>query len=125
MVPDVASISVRVNIESDNPRPIHPSSLPEIDLVVCYKVDRLSRSLLDFAKMMETFERHGVSFVSITQQFNSATSKGDVARSNWLLNEDIAFIYRAYATHDWLLKITSPSSMSAKNEVFDAGSAVT
>jgi site-specific DNA recombinase len=48
----------------------------KIDLVVCYKVDRLSRSLLDFAKMMETFEQHGVSFVSITQQFNSATSMG-------------------------------------------------
>ena len=48
----------------------------KIDLVVCYKVDRLSRSLLDFAKMMEKFEQHGVSFVSITQQFNSATSMG-------------------------------------------------
>ncbi len=48
----------------------------QIDLVVCYKVDRLSRSLLDFAKMMEKFEQHGVSFVSITQQFNSATSMG-------------------------------------------------
>jgi site-specific DNA recombinase len=48
----------------------------QIDLVVCYKVDRLSRSLLDFAKMMEKFEQQGVSFVSITQQFNSATSMG-------------------------------------------------
>jgi site-specific DNA recombinase len=48
----------------------------KIDCVVTYKVDRLSRSLLDFAKMMETFEQHGVSFVSITQQFNSATSMG-------------------------------------------------
>jgi site-specific DNA recombinase len=48
----------------------------KIDCVVCYKVDRLSRSLLDFAKMMETFEQHGVSFVSITQQFNSVTSMG-------------------------------------------------
>ena len=48
----------------------------KIQVVVVYKVDRLSRSLLDFAKMMETFERHGVSFVSITQQFNSATSMG-------------------------------------------------
>jgi site-specific DNA recombinase len=46
----------------------------KVDCVVTYKVDRLSRSLLDFAKMMETFEQHGVSFVSITQQFNSATS---------------------------------------------------
>src|SRR5215475_1834650 len=48
----------------------------KVDRVVCYKVDRLSRSLLDFAKMMETFQQHGVSFVSITQQFNSATSMG-------------------------------------------------
>jgi site-specific DNA recombinase len=48
----------------------------KIDLVVCYKVDRLSRSLLDFAKMMAAFERHGVSFVSVTQQFNTATSMG-------------------------------------------------
>jgi site-specific DNA recombinase len=48
----------------------------QIDLVVCYKVDRLSRSLLDFAKMMASFEQHGVSFVSVTQQFNTATSMG-------------------------------------------------
>jgi site-specific DNA recombinase len=47
-----------------------------IDCVVVYKVDRLSRSLLDFARMMETFERHGVSFVSVTQQFNTASSMG-------------------------------------------------
>jgi hypothetical protein len=43
---------------------------------VTYKVDRLSRSLLDFAKMMETFDRHQVSFVSVTQQFNTAQSMG-------------------------------------------------
>jgi DNA invertase Pin-like site-specific DNA recombinase len=47
-----------------------------IDVVVCYKLDRLSRSLLDFAKMMERFEQRGIAFVSITQQFNSATSMG-------------------------------------------------
>jgi hypothetical protein len=51
--------------------------------------------------------------------------QGDVPRSSWLLNEDIAFIYRAYATHDRPLKVTSPSDMSARSEVFDAGSAVT
>ena len=51
--------------------------------------------------------------------------KGRIAKSSWLLNEDIAFIYRAYATHDWPLKITSPSNMSAKDEVFDTGSGVT
>jgi len=44
--------------------------------VVVYKVDRLSRSLLDFARIMETFEKHGVSFVSVTQQFNTNTSMG-------------------------------------------------
>jgi site-specific DNA recombinase len=48
----------------------------KIDAVLVYKVDRLSRSLLDFAKMMEIFDRHHVAFVSVTQQINSATSMG-------------------------------------------------
>ncbi len=47
-----------------------------IDCVVVYKVDRLSRSLLDFGRMMETFEEHQVSFVSVTQQLNTTTSTG-------------------------------------------------
>jgi site-specific DNA recombinase len=47
-----------------------------IDLIVVYKVDRLSRSLADFSKMVERFDAHGVSFVSITQQFNTSTSMG-------------------------------------------------
>jgi site-specific DNA recombinase len=48
----------------------------KIDCVVVYKVDRLSRSLLDFSRIMETFERCGVSFVSVTQHFNTTTSMG-------------------------------------------------
>jgi site-specific DNA recombinase len=48
----------------------------KIDSVLVYKIDRLSRSLLDFARIMEIFEQHHVCFVSITQQFNSATSMG-------------------------------------------------
>ena len=47
-----------------------------IDCVVVYKVDRLSRSLMDFSRLMETFERHGVAFVSVTQQFNTTHSMG-------------------------------------------------
>ena len=47
-----------------------------IDCVVVYKVDRLSRSLLDFARIIEIFDRRNVSFVSITQQFNTTTSMG-------------------------------------------------
>jgi site-specific DNA recombinase len=47
-----------------------------IDRVVIYKVDRLTRSLADFAKLVEAFDTHGVSFVSITQQFNATTSMG-------------------------------------------------
>lgn len=47
-----------------------------VDVVVVYKVDRLSRSLLDFARLIELFERHGVSLVSVTQSFNTATSMG-------------------------------------------------
>jgi site-specific DNA recombinase len=48
----------------------------KIQAVVVYKVDRLSRSLLDFAKMMETFDKYHVAFVSVTQQFNTGTSMG-------------------------------------------------
>jgi len=48
----------------------------KIDCVVVYKVDRLSRSLIDFSKMMELFEKHGVCFVSVTQQFNTNTPLG-------------------------------------------------
>jgi site-specific DNA recombinase len=48
----------------------------QVDCVVVYKVDRMSRSLLDFARMMETLEKHGVSFVSVTQQFNTTSSMG-------------------------------------------------
>jgi site-specific DNA recombinase len=47
-----------------------------IDLVVIYKVDRLTRSLADFAKLVEIFDGQGVSFVSITQHFNTTTSIG-------------------------------------------------
>src|SRR4029078_3557790 len=47
-----------------------------VDVGVVYKVDRLSRSLLDFTRLMEAFDRHRVSFVSVTQQFNTATSMG-------------------------------------------------
>lgn len=48
----------------------------QVDIVVVYKVDRLSRSLADFAKLMELFDQYGVSFVSVTQQFNTSTSMG-------------------------------------------------
>jgi site-specific DNA recombinase len=48
----------------------------KIDIVVVYKVDRLTRSLLDFAKLVEAFDKAGVSFVSITQSFNTTTSMG-------------------------------------------------
>ncbi len=47
-----------------------------IDVIVVYKVDRLSRSLTDFARIVEIFERHSVSFVSVTQAFNTTTSMG-------------------------------------------------
>jgi DNA invertase Pin-like site-specific DNA recombinase len=47
-----------------------------VDLVVVYKVDRLTRSLADFAKLVERFDAAGASFVSVTQQFNTATSMG-------------------------------------------------
>lgn len=48
----------------------------KIDVVVVYKIDRLTRSLMDFARIVEIFDGHGVSFVSVTQQFNTTTSMG-------------------------------------------------
>ena len=48
----------------------------KIDAVIVYKIDRISRSLLDFAKLMELFERHNVAFTAITQQFSTTTALG-------------------------------------------------
>src|SRR5438045_4193640 len=48
----------------------------KIDVIVVYKVDRLTRSLADFAKLVELFDAQSVSFVSVTQQFNTTTSMG-------------------------------------------------
>ena len=47
-----------------------------VDVVVVYKIDRLSRSLMDFAKLVEVFDAHEVTFVSVTQSFNTTTSMG-------------------------------------------------
>jgi DNA invertase Pin-like site-specific DNA recombinase len=48
----------------------------QVDVVVVYKIDRLTRSLMDFSKIVEVFDKHQVSFVSVTQQFNTTTSMG-------------------------------------------------
>lgn len=48
----------------------------KIDIIVVYRVDRLTRSLADFAKLVELFDAHGVSFISVTQAFNTTTSMG-------------------------------------------------
>ena len=48
----------------------------QIDVVVVYKIDRLTRSLADFAKLVEIFDARSVSFVAVTQQFNTTTSMG-------------------------------------------------
>lgn len=66
-------------------RLMHDIEAGEIDCVVVYKVDRLSRSLLDFAKAMETFDANGVSFVSVTQQFNTTHSMGRLTLNILLL----------------------------------------
>jgi len=57
-----------------------------VDCIVVYKVDRLSRSLLDFARIIEIFDRNGVSFVAVTQQFNTTSSLGRLLRTGrlWL-----------------------------------------
>lgn len=55
---------------------IEDIKLGKVDIIVVYKVDRLTRSLADFAKLVEVFDTHDVSFVSITQAFNTTTSMG-------------------------------------------------
>ena len=57
----------------------------KIDIIVVYKVDRLTRSLADFAKLVELFDQHNVSFVSVTQQFNTTTSLGRLTLNVLLL----------------------------------------
>ena len=57
-------------------RLLERASKGAVDVVVVYKVDRLTRSLADFARLTDLFDRHGVSFVSVTQQFNTSTSMG-------------------------------------------------
>ena len=54
----------------------------EVDCVVVYKVDRLSRNIRDFAKIMEVFDKHETTFVSVTQQFNTTTSLGPLTLNN-------------------------------------------
>ncbi|SIO62794.1 hypothetical protein SAMN05444166_7152 [Singulisphaera sp. GP187] len=63
--------------------------------------------------------RSGLTDIAAASDF-----KGAVMKSSWLLNQDLAFIYRAYSTYDRPLKITSPHPMSAQGEVWDAGSSV-
>lgn len=48
----------------------------KVNIIVVYKIDRLTRSLMDFAKLVEVFDAHGVTFVSVTQSFNTTTSMG-------------------------------------------------
>jgi hypothetical protein len=48
----------------------------KVDVIVICKIDRLTRSLTDFARLAEVLDKHGVSFVSVTQQFNTTTSMG-------------------------------------------------
>jgi DNA invertase Pin-like site-specific DNA recombinase len=57
-------------------RPVETAEDGLVDVVVVYKIDRLSRSLADFAKLVEVFDRNGVTFVSVTQSFNTTTSMG-------------------------------------------------
>ena len=56
--------------------PLNQIRARRIDIIVVYKVDRLTRSLADFAKLVELFDEHEVSFVSVTQSFNTTSSMG-------------------------------------------------
>lgn len=57
----------------------------KVHIVVVYKIDRLTRALMDFSKLVEVFDQHGVTFVSITQSFNTTTSMGRLTLNVLLL----------------------------------------
>jgi hypothetical protein len=61
-----------------------------IDIVVIYKIDRVSRSLMDFAKLIAVFDRNGVTFVSVTQSFNTTTSMGRLEAGAFATIQELA-----------------------------------
>ena len=67
----------------------------KVDVVVVYKIDRLTRSLMDFAKIVEVFDAHKVSFVSVTQQFNTLSSMGRLTLNVLLLYADTGSKFNA------------------------------
>jgi DNA invertase Pin-like site-specific DNA recombinase len=76
----------------------------KVDVVVVYKIDRLTRSLADFAKIVEIFDAKGVSFVSVTQQFNTTTSMGRLTLNVLLSFAQFGLVVRAHRFHDLLVK---------------------
>jgi hypothetical protein len=64
-----------------------------VDTVVVYKVDRLTRSLADFAKIVEQFDKQGISFVSVTRQFNTTTSMGRLTLKCTLILCAVIFVF--------------------------------
>ena len=77
----------------------------KLDCVLVHKVDRLSRSLLDFARIMGTLDQHGASFVSVTQQFNTSTSIGRLTQ-NMLLS------FAHYAEPDVMQRVAPGSALT-------------
>ena len=77
----------------------------KIDVIVVYKVDRLTRSLADFAKLVELFDAHGVSFVSVTQQFNTTTSMGRLTLNvllSFAFSRALSLSRRRLASSPWM-----------------------
>ncbi len=88
----------------------------QVDMVVVYKVDRLSRSLLDFARLMEQFEKKSIGFVSITQSFDTSTSMGRL-----ILNVLLSF---AQFEREMIAERTSDKIQAAKKRGKWTGGAV-
>ena len=104
-------------------RLLHSVEAGELDCVVVYKVDRLSRSLLDFTRMLSVFEKHKVSFVAVTQQFNTSTSLGRLTLNILLSFAHYAecAIMRSESTRVAVWRVLqrrdAPHNTSSRNEV--------
>jgi len=78
-----------------------------VDVIVVYKVDRLTRSLADFAKLVELFDEHRVSFVSVTQAFNTTTSMGR-------LTLNVLYLFRGTGRRDRSHRSTRKGSLGRR-----------
>jgi DNA invertase Pin-like site-specific DNA recombinase len=94
----------------------------KVDVVVVYKIDRLSRSLMDFSRLVEVFDKHQVTFVSVTQSFNTTTSMGRLTLSRRAIEAQSDHQSRSRGTGHLLRRLRNVGRSDGANpEIRDHG----